>query len=196
VQTIAEPRALPQWLQRLPTPSLFLQTQVEDVAVTIREGVEGSSPHCAKQLQIVPARAQRAAKLATKGAAASEQRITQHPRPVVVIKVRSRHLAAASTRASGRGSHLGTTSTLGGNGGENSSASLRANRVANDRLLPPPLPKRTRTWIASGGKRAVGKGWLPLNPLPLCARSETEVMCELNCKPVYRVAFTSMAAVV
>jgi hypothetical protein len=29
----------------------------------------------------------------------------------------------------------------------------------------------------------------------LCGRSETEVMCELNLKPVYRVAFSSMHSV-
>ncbi|KAJ1411615.1 hypothetical protein B484DRAFT_455576 [Ochromonadaceae sp. CCMP2298] len=37
--------------------------------------------------------------------------------------------------------------------------------------------------------RACGEGWLPLSPLPH-ARTETEVHCAFDKKPVHRVAFT------
>ena len=40
-----------------------------------------------------------------------------------------------------------------------------------------------------GGERAHGAGWLPASPLPRRARSETEVLCGLEGKPVFRCLF-------
>ena len=51
------------------------------------------------------------------------------------------------------------------------------------------LQKRAVKWISSGGERARGNGWLKDSPMPRAARTETEAMCDLNNKPVHRVLF-------
>jgi hypothetical protein len=38
--------------------------------------------------------------------------------------------------------------------------------------------------------RACGEGWLPRSPLPYNARTETEVHCAFDRKPIHRIAFT------
>lgn len=49
--------------------------------------------------------------------------------------------------------------------------------------------RRTEKWIASGGERARGHGWLKASPLPPEARTETEAMCAHNKKAVHRIMF-------
>jgi hypothetical protein len=56
----------------------------------------------------------------------------------------------------------------------------------NDNLL---LQKRRDKWINSGGEMACGHGWLKSSPLPPQARTETEAMCEHEGKPVHRILF-------
>jgi SAM-dependent methyltransferase len=51
------------------------------------------------------------------------------------------------------------------------------------------LQKRAVKWILSGGERARGSGWLKVSPLPRAGRTETEAMCDLNKKPVHRLLF-------
>ena len=47
-------------------------------------------------------------------------------------------------------------------------------------------PQRTIDWIAMGGERASGPGWLQYPILPRSASTETEVACTLNGTPVHR----------
>lgn len=49
--------------------------------------------------------------------------------------------------------------------------------------------KRQQMWIQQGGERPYGKEWLSESLLPTECRSETEVECLLNGKPVHRLAF-------
>ena len=49
--------------------------------------------------------------------------------------------------------------------------------------------RRAEKWIASGGERARGHGWLKASPLPSEARTETEAMCTHNKKAVHRIMF-------
>jgi hypothetical protein len=51
------------------------------------------------------------------------------------------------------------------------------------------LTRRQQKWIDFGGARACGNGFLSESPLPKCARTETEVGCEVEGKPVHRVLF-------
>eukprot|EP00607_Mallomonas_marina_P010821 CAMPEP_0182421666 /NCGR_PEP_ID=MMETSP1167-20130531/7111_1 /TAXON_ID=2988 /ORGANISM="Mallomonas Sp, Strain CCMP3275" /LENGTH=713 /DNA_ID=CAMNT_0024599015 /DNA_START=674 /DNA_END=2815 /DNA_ORIENTATION=+ len=51
------------------------------------------------------------------------------------------------------------------------------------------LSRRQRVWRAAGGTRAVGEGWLVRSPLPVYARTETEIMCQLNQKDVHRILY-------
>jgi SAM-dependent methyltransferase len=52
------------------------------------------------------------------------------------------------------------------------------------------LPLRTQEWIAAGGARALGKGWWSTPILPRIGQTETEVLCNLQAKPVYRCLLT------
>jgi SAM-dependent methyltransferase len=45
---------------------------------------------------------------------------------------------------------------------------------------------RDLEWIRMGGERAVGPGWSSKPLLPLRARAETEVACEIEGKPIHR----------
>jgi tRNA G46 methylase TrmB len=51
------------------------------------------------------------------------------------------------------------------------------------------LQKRAEKWIMSGGARARGTGWLTASPLPKVARTETDAMCEHYNRPVHRFLF-------
>lgn len=46
--------------------------------------------------------------------------------------------------------------------------------------------KRAHDWKVSGGERAIGRNWSSLPLLPLMGRTETEVACMLDNKPVHR----------
>jgi len=48
------------------------------------------------------------------------------------------------------------------------------------------LQRRAQRWVDAGGERAVGAGWYSRRVLPPGARTETEAMCEMERKPVYR----------
>ena len=48
------------------------------------------------------------------------------------------------------------------------------------------IPKRALDWQASGGERALGATWSSLSILPKYGRTETEVSCMLDRKPVHR----------
>lgn len=50
--------------------------------------------------------------------------------------------------------------------------------------------QRTVNWIASGGQRASGHGWFDCPILPPVGRTETEIACVLNGKPVHRCVLT------
>jgi len=53
------------------------------------------------------------------------------------------------------------------------------------------LVKRQRVWISSGSatRRACGPGWLSEGVLPICSQTETEVSCNEECKPIYRLIY-------
>ena len=53
-------------------------------------------------------------------------------------------------------------------------------------LLPRNIPKRALDWQAYGGERASGVYWSSLPILPEYGRTETEVACMLDGKPVHR----------
>ena len=59
--------------------------------------------------------------------------------------------------------------------------------ISDERNTAP--SRRQLAWIEAGGDRAIGHGWLNCNPLPTCARTETEIMCEFEKKCVHRVVF-------
>lgn len=46
--------------------------------------------------------------------------------------------------------------------------------------------QRTLNWVAMGGNRATGTGWSSAPILPRTGRTETEIACKLNDKPVHR----------
>ncbi|KAL3821698.1 hypothetical protein ACHAXA_003256 [Cyclostephanos tholiformis] len=46
--------------------------------------------------------------------------------------------------------------------------------------------QRTRRWVDAGGERAIGTFWSAKPLLPLCGRTETEVACLIDGKPVHR----------
>lgn len=48
------------------------------------------------------------------------------------------------------------------------------------------VPKRTLDWIAMGGSRAEGNGWISTPVLPRVGRTETEVACMANGTPLHR----------
>ena len=48
------------------------------------------------------------------------------------------------------------------------------------------VPKRALDWQISGGERALGDNWSSLPILPEYGRTETEVSCILDRKPVHR----------
>jgi SAM-dependent methyltransferase len=48
------------------------------------------------------------------------------------------------------------------------------------------LQRRAQRWVDAGGERAAGAGWYSRRVLPPGARTETEAMCEMERKPVYR----------
>lgn len=55
---------------------------------------------------------------------------------------------------------------------------------------------RQQRWLAANpqAQRAHGPGWLAESPLPACGYSETEVMCRVEGKTVYRVLFECESA--
>lgn len=55
------------------------------------------------------------------------------------------------------------------------------------RVGAPPL--RQAKYAQRGGARAAGCGWLEASPFPRRARTETEALCELEGKPVFRCLF-------
>lgn len=48
------------------------------------------------------------------------------------------------------------------------------------------IPKRALDWQADGGERAIGQCWSLIPILPEYGRTETEVACMLDDKPVHR----------
>ena len=48
------------------------------------------------------------------------------------------------------------------------------------------IPKRARDWHEIGGERAIGSDWSLVPILPAYGRTETEVACMLDGKPVHR----------
>ncbi len=61
--------------------------------------------------------------------------------------------------------------------------------VAVESPTPPPpseLTQRTRQWIAMGGERAQGPGWINRPLLPRTAMTETEVACLIQGTPIHR----------
>ena len=53
------------------------------------------------------------------------------------------------------------------------------------------VTQRAQRWVAAGGKRAIGKSFSALPLLPIIGRTETEVACSLDGKPVHRLLLTS-----
>ena len=51
-------------------------------------------------------------------------------------------------------------------------------------------PLRVQRWVALGGARARGRGWLRHSVLPAPVRTETEAYYEAEGKPIHRFAFT------
>jgi SAM-dependent methyltransferase len=51
-------------------------------------------------------------------------------------------------------------------------------------------PLRVQRWVALGGARARGRGWLQHSVLPSPVRTETEAYYEAEGKPIHRFAFT------
>ena len=51
------------------------------------------------------------------------------------------------------------------------------------------VTQRAQRWVASGGERAIGKSFSSLPLLPMIGRTETEVACSLDGKPVHRCLF-------
>lgn len=60
--------------------------------------------------------------------------------------------------------------------------------VTKDKLnqLGKNVPKRARDWQENGGERAIGPNWSLKPILPGYGRTETEVACMLDGKPVHR----------
>ena len=54
------------------------------------------------------------------------------------------------------------------------------------------LPLRTQRWVALGGARARGHGWLKQSVLPAPVRTETEACYETEAKPIHRFAFRKL----
>lgn len=51
------------------------------------------------------------------------------------------------------------------------------------------VTQRAQRWVANGGERAIGKSFSSLPLLPMSGRTETEVACSLDRKPVHRCLF-------
>lgn len=51
------------------------------------------------------------------------------------------------------------------------------------------VTQRAQRWVANGGDRAIGKSFSSLPLLPMIGRTETEVACSLDGKPVHRCLF-------
>ena len=51
--------------------------------------------------------------------------------------------------------------------------------------------QRTLNWISIGGERATGAGWIDKPILPPKGRTETEIACTINSKPVHRCILRS-----
>ena len=51
------------------------------------------------------------------------------------------------------------------------------------------VTQRAQRWVANGGERAIGKSFSSLPLLPMSGRTETEVACSLDHKPVHRCLF-------
>eukprot|EP00985_Skeletonema_marinoi_P017364 scaffold9474_cov114-Skeletonema_marinoi.AAC.18 len=51
------------------------------------------------------------------------------------------------------------------------------------------VTQRAQRWVANGGDRAIGKSFSSLPLLPMVGRTETEVACSLDGKPVHRCLF-------
>ena len=73
--------------------------------------------------------------------------------------------------------------------GENAEAVLDQGDATADTDRAATMPPRTQKWVASGGARAEGPGWLAASPLPRRVRSETEAHHELIRWPIHRCAF-------
>eukprot|EP00750_Incisomonas_marina_P013931 INCI1757.1.p1 GENE.INCI1757.1~~INCI1757.1.p1 ORF type:complete len:710 (+),score=91.15 INCI1757.1:220-2349(+) len=138
-------------MRRRPGGFLFLQSNVEDVAVAMRKRVEA-----------VAGRFLRA--------------------------VDSNELHDQKYRAD-------ETHTLRAHARSGSNSFIEDDAGAESSLSPEPrtLRQQRLASLPAGQRSAVGPGWLHCNPLPRCARTETEAVCELDSKPVYRVLFVSSA---
>ncbi|GAX09681.1 hypothetical protein FisN_19Lh149 [Fistulifera solaris] len=60
-------------------------------------------------------------------------------------------------------------------------------------IAPSALTQRTRQWIAMGGERAQGPGWIYRPLLPRTAMTETEVACLIKGTPVHRCILSPTA---
>jgi hypothetical protein len=52
------------------------------------------------------------------------------------------------------------------------------------------VTQRAQRWVAAGGERAIGESFSALPLLPISGRTETEVACSLDGKPVHRLLLT------
>ena len=67
---------------------------------------------------------------------------------------------------------------------------LEPEKTQTAETIPPPT-QRTLSWVEMGGSRAFGKGWWSEPVLLRQGRTETEVACMINNKPVHRCVLLS-----
>jgi SAM-dependent methyltransferase len=70
-----------------------------------------------------------------------------------------------------------------------SKAGFKAVAFANSVTSLDAVTQRAQRWVANGGDRAIGKAFSSLPLLPMIGRTETEVACSLDGKPVHRCLF-------
>lgn len=68
-------------------------------------------------------------------------------------------------------------------------AGLKAVEFTNSVTSLDAVTQRAQRWVANGGDRAIGNSFSSLPLLPMIGRTETEVACSLDGKPVHRCLF-------
>ncbi|KAL7496735.1 hypothetical protein ACHAWT_004895 [Skeletonema menzelii] len=68
-------------------------------------------------------------------------------------------------------------------------AGFKAVKFTNSVTSLDAVTQRAQRWVANGGDRAIGESFSSLPLLPMIGRTETEVACSLDGKPVHRCLF-------
>ena len=155
-----------------PGGCLLVQSNVEDVAVTMADLVASADCPDDKELHSKKAKKEKKAKVVENKTEAS-----------VEGKLYPLSVSDASACPASR-AHATSTQVL-----SPSTASASAKVPRGGEREEEPL--RQRLWASLCGQRAIGAEWLPFNPLSCHARTETESVYDEDRKPVHRRAWVA-----